>query len=90
MLDLVGQWEESGLSQKAFAAEEGINVHTFQYWITKKRRMADGLDTNRQQGGFLELPTGMNHAICLKYPNGVEIHLPVGTPLALIKGLIAI
>ncbi len=43
MLDLVGQWEESGLSQKDFVTVKGIKVHTFQYWITKMRRMAEGI-----------------------------------------------
>ncbi len=28
-------WKESGLSQKEYAQQEGISLHTFKYWVKK-------------------------------------------------------
>lgn len=81
MQELVQQWHQSGVSQTEFAQSNGINLFTLQYWIDKIRQQQT--DTS----AFIQLsdPTGIN--ICLRYPNGVELLLPVHTPVSLIKGL---
>ena len=38
MRELVDQWQVSGQSQKDFAAEHNLNLHTFKYWIYKFRQ----------------------------------------------------
>lgn len=37
---LVAEYEKSGLTQKAFARREGINVHTFVAWLGRERKAA--------------------------------------------------
>ena len=31
----ISQWESSGLSQKKYCLQNGLNFHTFQYWRTR-------------------------------------------------------
>ena len=75
MLELVHQWQQSDLSQKAFAELHQINVHTFRYWIHKARK------TSSTTERFIELPIPeVSAQICVRYPNGVELYLPASTP----------
>jgi len=75
MSELVHQWQQSDLSQQAFAELHQINVHTFRYWIHKARKSASTTDR------FIELPLPeVNAQICVRYPNGVELYLPASTP----------
>jgi len=75
MLELVKQWQQSGVNQRDFAALHQINVHTFRYWIHKAR------ETPSTAEGFVELPsTEVEAQICVRYPNGVELYLPASIP----------
>lgn len=35
--DLIARWQESGLTRKAFCAQHGVKLATFQYWVGKYR-----------------------------------------------------
>jgi len=86
MLTLAGQWQQSGMSQQAFAREHNINVFTLRYWINKKRRQQ-----NEENGssGFVQLNNlAATGDIILHYPNGVELQLPLHTPVSMIKSLV--
>ncbi len=50
---LVSQFKESGLTQKEFALETGVNVCTLQYWMRKT-----GWSDNDGKARFVELKTG--------------------------------
>lgn len=83
MLALAEEWKTSGLSQKAFSALHGINIHTFCYWIARSK------EKKTTSGGFLDLsgpippkPTTVE----IIYPNGVR--LCVENDLSLISQLI--
>ena len=82
MFSLVEQWQQSGMSQVAFAKANNIKLFTLRYWINKVRQQQ-----NRSQG-FIQLNEPAVADICLRYPNGVELLLPVHAPMSLIKGLI--
>lgn len=59
MLELVANWAQSGKSQKIFAQEQGINVPTFQYWITKKRQQQSSTPKGiGAAGAFVEFKLG--------------------------------
>lgn len=75
MFSLVDQWKTSGVTQKAFCAEQAINTHTFSYWVAKLRR------ADQPSGGFaaVEVPgAGPSDRITITYPNGVAICLSSG------------
>ena len=82
MLSLVDQWQHSDMSQAEFANSNNINLHTFKYWITKSRQV------DVAGSSFIQLGDATGSAICVRYPNGVELLLPVHTPVHLIKGLV--
>jgi len=81
MFSIVEQWQQSGMSQKAFSRANGINVYTLRYWINKSSQRQNELS------GFVQLKEPAVADICLRYPNGVELLLPAHTPMSLIKGL---
>lgn len=73
MLDLVAQYQKSGLSLVAFCREHGISKSTFHYWLKKE----SAPDT----GGFIAIhprPVAGNaacqpHQVELSFPNGVTL-----------------
>ncbi len=86
MLMLVEQWQQSGLSQQAFAREHHLNVFTLRYWINKKHRQQNG---QSEYSGFVQLGNLIESGkIILRYPNGIELHLPLHAPVSLIKNLV--
>ena len=82
MLSLVDRWQQSGLSQAEFASNNDINAFTLRYWINKSRRKDDG------GSSFIQINDPIGAPVCLRYPNGVELLLPVHTPVHMIKGLV--
>ena len=86
MYSLVHQWEESGMTQKAFAEQNNIKISKLAYWIYRKNDL-----TNRKLD-FIEIPTNTlpsaPQEIILKYPSGVELTLPVEFPVESIKLLL--
>ena len=82
MLEHVALWKSSGQSQAAYARQEGINLHTFRYWVKKDLHGSQPFD------GFLRVGQFPVAEISLRYPNGVELYLPVHTPAKTILELI--
>jgi len=83
MVSLVQQWQESGMTQKDFAETHGIKLSTLQYWIRKKRK-------GSSHPSFIPLDISTGHSIRLYYPNGIEMELPSGTPVNVIRHLISL
>ena len=42
----MSQWESSGLSQKKYCVQNGLNFHTFQYWRTRFNKTKRSLNPN--------------------------------------------
>ncbi|TNF45923.1 MAG: hypothetical protein EP310_00880 [Bacteroidetes bacterium] len=85
MISLANRWRDSGVAQEDFARENDITVHTLRYWLYKRKEM------KQESGGFLQLSSlTMGNEYMLRYPNGIELKLPVQTPVAIIKSLIAL
>lgn len=82
MLGLVKHWEASGQSQKDFAREHNLNLHTFKYWIYKFRHLENTPE------GFMRLDGIPASEICLRYPNGVELLVPAQTPASTLRVLV--
>jgi hypothetical protein len=82
MRELVDQWQVSGQSQKDFATENNLNLHTFKYWLYKFRQ------DDRSPEGFIRLDDIPAQEISLRYPNGVELMVPTSTPVTVLMGLI--
>jgi len=83
MEQMVSEWQQSGQSQRTFAQQHKINYYTFRYWIEK-------LVKKQGNDGFIQINNkeATEAAICLRYPNGVELILPRHTSVDTIKGLV--
>ena len=83
MQALVEQWQQSDYNQREFARMHQINYHTFRYWIGKFQKPSELPED------FVELSSPVTeHQLCLRYPNGVELYLPVATPKRILQELI--
>ena len=82
MQTLVSQWKESGLSQATFAAQHKLTLVKFRYWINKLKPEVDN------DSAFIQISGFGTQGISLRYPNGVELMLPVQTPVGVIRALI--
>ena len=85
MISLANRWRLSGVAQEDFARENNITVHALRYWLYKRK------DFKQETGAFFELSgLAIGNEYLLRYPNGIEIKLPVQTPVSIIKSLIAL
>jgi hypothetical protein len=83
---IIESWPGSGMTQAEYARSNNIPIHTLRYWLYKRRKSSvDG-------SAFIELKNVFkgSHHILLRYPNGVELQLPAGTTLQMLKTLISI
>jgi transposase-like protein len=69
--ELLASYDRSGLTQKAFAQREGVNVHTFVSWLQQRRRVL-GRTATTAPLQFAELPWSGARAV------GLEVVLPDG------------
>jgi hypothetical protein len=77
--ELLAAYDRSGLTQKAFAQREGVNVHTFVSWLQQRRR-ARGPTAAATPVRFAEVPWSGARAV------GLEVVLPDG---ATVRGAVA-
>ncbi|MEA1877439.1 MAG: hypothetical protein U9N86_11295 [Bacteroidota bacterium] len=82
MFSLVAKWHESDENQETFVKRHDIKLNTFRYWSSKYR------EAHQAPEDFIELPSIHGAMIQLYFPNGVQIHLPIQTPMEVIKGLL--
>jgi DNA-binding transcriptional regulator YiaG len=84
MLDIVARWQSSGLSQAAFATEQGIKLSTLRYWISKTQQQVSSdfeplsFSAVQSQGAVIQL----------RYPNGVELNIQSLAPVEYLRSLI--
>ena len=81
MLSLVEEWQKSGMTQKDFARSHEVKLSRLRYWIRKSRKEAE-------PEGFLPISLPGENSIRLFYPNGIELRMPAGTPVKVIRSLL--
>lgn len=67
-------WQESGLTQRGFCEQEGLNYQMFGYWLKKFRQEASS--ENGKGKGFIDLnmeAPAATEGISIRYPNGVVL-----------------
>ncbi len=45
---VLDEYDRSGMTQKAFARREGINLHTLVAWLGRRRKGARGADNSKR------------------------------------------
>jgi transposase-like protein len=74
MFMLIAQWQQSGLTQKAYCQQQSIKYHVFHYWYKCYREEQSGVDSSNST--FVKLQMSKPVAI-----GAVEIHFSNGTRL---------
>ena len=74
MFDMIEQWQQSGLTKKAYCNQQSIKHHTFYYWY--KRYRQQHADTDNKSSSFVKLQIEKSQAT-----PSVEIHFPGGIRL---------
>ncbi len=87
MFTLIRQWESGDLTKKAFSRQHQIPVSVFHYWCRKYRE-------NHSPSGFVPIEvecfSDAGSAIEIRYPNGITLRLPVGTPSSVVRAYLQI
>lgn len=82
---IVAGWPESGMSQLDYAKSKSITIDTLRYWRYKDRKVSV------PEAGFIELKNVIKGSgYLLRYPNGVELHMPEETAVQTLKALISL
>jgi hypothetical protein len=75
MYGVVAEWAESGQSQQAYCAAQGMSMAVFQYWLRHWRES----QVERGEGEFVEVrPQTSVQGLIVEYPNGIKVHLAEG------------
>jgi|SRR5665213_3478429 len=74
MFSLISQWQQSGLSQKAYCQQQSIKYHVFHYWYKCYRQQQPGADSSAS--AFVKLQ--ITKAVAA---GAVEIYFASGTRL---------
>jgi len=82
MTAIVTNWLESGLMQIEFARTHDLKIATLRYWIAKRRK------SQIQHPDFIQIAEPFAQGILIRYPHGVEMILPVQTPVSMIRSLL--
>ncbi len=82
MQEMITRYSESGQSQKAFAADQGIKISKLRYWIRKQRGSTNELS------GFVQIDGSSSKSIRLMFPNRIEFALHQHTPVNTLRALI--
>jgi len=82
MLDLIEQWEQSGISQKTFYQQHNIPAHVFYYWHKCYRKQRGSINKSVSSNSFVQLqpssvPLASNIELQLANGNRIIFHQPV-------------
>ena len=94
MHHLVTEWEQSGMSLRAYSIAEGASYEKLRYWKRKFRILNQTPSTNtpKETPNFIsiEVPNNVEGFLGLQltYPNQVKISCPSGIGLDALESLI--
>lgn len=76
MFDVIVQWQQSGLSQKAWCEQNDIAYSSFHYWY---RRFRNGLHKEQHADTFVQLAPSFTPWCELAMSNGARMffHQPI-------------
>jgi hypothetical protein len=86
MFDKVVQWQQSGLTQKAYCEQQGLAYHVFHYYY---KRFGDKENTGSHK--FIKLqvmPGNVSTNMELVYPDGKRLLFHQGVSVDFLKALI--
>ena len=92
---VIARFEKSEMSRREFAAEAGVGLAIFQYWLYKLRREREGAVVGNERGSEVRLVSvrvkaGATATVRLDlHIAGVRLRVPVGADTAYVARLAA-
>lgn len=91
MFEFIRQWQQSGLSQKAWCAQHNFAYSSFHYWYKRfRKQQADSREAT--SGDFVKLmvqdPPSVNPWCELVFGNGKKVFFHQPLPAAFIRSLL--
>ena len=85
------QFEQSGLTQKQFAQQQGLPLSTVQSWIHRRRRQASRspVPVRLLAVEVSSVPVADRGGLEIVTPRGVRLRVPAGTDVDYVAGLVA-
>ena len=82
MFEMIEQWQQSGLTQKAYCQQQSIKHHSFYYWYKCYRQQHP--DTDNKSSSFVKLrieKSGGTPSVEIIFPGGIRLlfHDPVSS-----------
>ena len=85
----VADWQDSGLTQKAYCEEQGLRYTAFGYWVRKLRRAAEP-SPRKKPTCFVPVVPDTATGLSLTLPNGLEIRGIDSGNLPLVRQLLEV
>ncbi len=82
MFKLIEQWQQSGLTQKAFCQEQSIRYYVFHYWYKRYREQDKAAQDNVTSFVKLQIAKpASSGSVEIYFPGGIHIifHEPVSS-----------
>ena len=87
MFAMIREWESSNQTKKGFSKSRDIPISVFLYWCRKYRE-------SHSPSGFVPIEVNgfsdPGTVIEIRYPSGITLRLPVGTPLPVVRAYLQI
>ena len=82
MFDMIKQWQQSGLSKKAYCQQQSVKHHSFYYWYKRYRQQHPDMDN--KSSSFVKLKVEMpsvTASVEIYFPGGIRLlfHDPVSS-----------
>lgn len=94
MYGFIRRWESSGLNQKEFCTQEGINYYKFKYWKTRQNKEQEPAQKKQPtlQADFIPITVPDHNCTIsgleITFPNGVKLNCNQGLEASQVKELI--
>jgi len=90
MLQMIEEWQKSGICKKEFCETHQIAQWKFYYWLKRYNQKE-----NNEPRHFVPVRTGKKKPVQtsgleIQYPNGVKLVLPAGTGIQVIRAMIGL
>ncbi len=82
MFEMIEQWQQSGLTKKAYCEQQSIKHHSFYYWYKRYRQQHPDIDNNSSSFVKLQIEKSpVATSVEIYFPGGIRLlfHDPVSS-----------
>ena len=74
MFDMIEQWQQSGLSKKAYCQQQSVKHHSFYYWYKRYRQQHPDMDNKSSSFVKLQIEkSAASPSVEICFPGGIRL-----------------